>query len=59
MFTIATLSAGCLLTWCHNVIEGAPADQGLHFERILPLQLCFCAIGNKIAGNAQQHDIQA
>ena len=32
-----------------------PADQGLHFEQILGFWLCFCAIGNKIAGNAQQN----
>ena len=32
-----------------------PADQGLHFEQILPLQLSFCAICNKNAGNAQQN----
>ena len=32
-----------------------PADQGLHFEQILSFWLCFCAIGNKKAGNAQQN----
>ncbi len=32
-----------------------PADQGLHFERILPLLPVFCAIGNKNAGNTQQN----
>ena len=36
-----------------------PADQGLHFEQILPLQPVFCAIGNKNAGNAQQNAIHA
>ncbi|MBQ3241244.1 MAG: hypothetical protein IJB00_08700 [Akkermansia sp.] len=36
-----------------------PADQGLHFEQILPLQLSFCAIRNKNAGNAQQNAIHA
>ena len=32
-----------------------PADQGIHFEQILPLLPVFCAIGNKNAGNTQQN----
>ncbi|MBQ9096374.1 MAG: hypothetical protein IJY53_08560 [Akkermansia sp.] len=36
-----------------------PADQGLHFEQILGFWLSFCTIGNKIAGNVQQHAIHA
>ena len=35
------------------------ADQELHRLRILPLQPCFPATGNKNAGNAQQNAIHA
>ena len=38
-----------------NVLGNFELQIELHFERILPLQLSFCAIGKKNAGNAQQN----